>query len=43
LHEIELELDQYWNILKERKKIKDASENPLIGLKDLDTVDKIKS
>ena len=40
LHKIQVELDQYWDLLRQRRALRDAGENPdAAKLRDEDTVE----
>jgi hypothetical protein len=40
LHKIKLELDQYWDLLRQRRALRDAGENPnQAEMRDSDTVE----
>lgn len=40
LHKIKLELDQYWDLLRQRRALRDANENPdEAQARDIDTIE----
>jgi hypothetical protein len=40
LHKVKLELDQYWDLLRQRRALRDAGENPnQAEMRDSDTVE----
>jgi hypothetical protein len=44
LHQIKLELDQYWDLLRQRKALRDAGENPdKAAIRDIDTIENYKN
>jgi len=44
LHQIKLELDQYWDLLKQRRALRDAGENPdQAEARDVDTIENYKN
>jgi len=43
LHNIKLELDQCWDLLRQRRALRDAGENPnKAGARDIDTIENYK-
>ena len=43
LHQIKLELDQYWDLLRQRRALRDAGENPdKAAIRDIDTIENYK-
>ncbi|MNJ87664.1 hypothetical protein D3C87_51910 [compost metagenome] len=44
LHKIKLELDQYWDLLSQRRALRDAHKNPdKAGIRDIDTIENYKN
>lgn len=44
LHQIKLELDQYWDLLRQRRALRDAGENPdQAEARDVDTIENYKN
>ncbi|EHQ24882.1 DUF2630 family protein [Mucilaginibacter paludis] len=44
LHQIKLELDQYWDLLNQRRALRDAHKNPdKAAIRDIDTIENYKN
>ena len=44
LHQIKLELDQYWDLLNQRRALRDAHKNPdKAEIRDIDTIENYKN
>ncbi|RKR81870.1 uncharacterized protein DUF2630 [Mucilaginibacter gracilis] len=44
LHQIKLELDQHWDLLRQRRALRDAGENPdKAEIRDIDTIENYKN